>query len=169
MGGADTYDLLSGLDHLVKQGIADPGRLGVSGRSYGGFMTAWLITQDSRFAAAVAVSPATNQVTEHLVSNIPHFVATFLADSYTRPRGKYYERSPIVHARKAKTPTMNICGALDRCTPPEEAVQFHRALQENGVASILVTYPEEGHGVRNWPAAIDFAARVVGWFEEHMA
>ena len=46
---------------------------------------------------------------------------------------------------------MNICGALDRCTPPEEAVQFHNALLENGVESVLVTYPQEGHGIREIP------------------
>lgn len=168
MGGADTYDYLSGLDHLVKEGIADPERLGVTGVSYGGFMTSWLITQDPRFAAAVSVSPVTNQVTEHLISNIPHFVSMFLADHYTHPGGKYFQRSPIMHAHKARTPTLNICGALDRCTPPEEAMQFHHALLENGVKSVLLTYPKEGHGVRKLPAAIDCAARVVAWFEEHL-
>ncbi len=168
MGGADTYDYLSGLDYLAEQGIADPDRLGVTGGSYGGYMTAWLITQDPRFGAAVAVSPVTNQVTEHLISNIGHFVALFLKDTYVNPGGKYYERSPIMHARKAKTPTLSTCGALDRCTPPEEAVQFHNALLENGVKSVLVTYPQEGHGVRKWPAIVDYAARMVGWFEEHI-
>ena len=168
MGGADTYDYLSGLDYLAEQGIADPARLGVTGGSYGGYMTAWLITQDPRFGAAVAVSPVTNQVTEHLISNIGHFVALFLKDSYVNPGGKYYERSPIMHAHKAKTPTLSTCGALDRCTPPEEAVQFHNALLENGVKSVLVTYPQEGHGVRKWPAMVDYAARMVGWFEEHI-
>jgi dipeptidyl aminopeptidase/acylaminoacyl peptidase len=168
MGGADTQDYLSGLDHLVKQGIADPIRLGLTGVSYGGFMTSWLLTQDSRFAAAVPVAPVTNHVTGHLISNIPHFVKLFLADTYTNPAGKYFERSPIMHAHKVKTPTLNICGALDRCTPAEEAVQFHNALLEQGVKSVLVTYPEEGHGVRKFPAAIDYAARVVAWFEEHM-
>jgi dipeptidyl aminopeptidase/acylaminoacyl peptidase len=168
MNGADTYDYLSGLDHIVEHGIADPSRLGVTGGSYGGNMTSWLITQDSRFAAAVPVAPHTNQVTEHLIGNIPHFVAMFLADKYTNPGGKYFERSPIMHAHKARTPTLNICGALDRCTPPEEAVQFHNALLENGVKSVMVTYPEEGHGVRKFPAAIDYVARMVGWFEEHM-
>jgi dipeptidyl aminopeptidase/acylaminoacyl peptidase len=168
MGGADTHDYLSGLDYLIEQGIADAKRLGVTGTSYGGQMTSWLITQDSRFAAAVPVSPVTNQVSEHLISNIPHFVAMFLADSYTNPTGKYFERSPIMHAHKTRTPTLNICGALDRCTPPEEAVQFHNALLENGVKSVLITYPEEGHGVRKFPAIIDHAARVVAWFEEHM-
>lgn len=168
MNGADTKDYLAGLDGLIERGIADPSRLGVTGVSYGGNMSAWLITQDARFAAAVPVAPHTNQVTEHLLSNIPHFMALFLDDHYTNPAGKYFERSPIMHARKVRTPTLNICGALDRCTPPEEAVQFHNALLENGVKSVLVTYPQEGHGIRTLPAAIDYAARVVGWFEEHI-
>ncbi|MGH8200509.1 MAG: S9 family peptidase [Steroidobacteraceae bacterium] len=168
MGGADTYDYLSGLDYLVERGIADPNRLGVTGGSYGGYMTAWLITQDPRFKAAVAVSPVTNQVTEHLISNIGHFVALFLKDTYINPGGKYFERSPIMHAHKTKTPTLSTCGVLDRCTPPEEAVQFHNALLENGVKSVLVTYPQEGHGVRKWPAMVDYSTRMVGWFEEHI-
>jgi dipeptidyl aminopeptidase/acylaminoacyl peptidase len=168
MGGADTRDYLSGLDHLVQRGIADPRRLGVIGVSYGGYMAAWLVTQDSRFAAAVASAPITNFVTEHLVSNIPHWVRMFLVDDYRNPQGKYYSRSPIMHAHKVRTPTLNICGALDRCTPPEEARQFHNALLENGVRSALVTYPEEGHGVRKYPTLFDYAARVVGWFEEHV-
>ena len=169
IGGADTHDYLSGLDHLVAQGIAEPKRLGVTGISYGGFMTAWLITQDARFAAAVPVAPHTNQVTERLLSNIPTFADLFLDDHYNNPGGRYFQRSPVMYAHKVRTPTLNVCGALDRCTPPEEAVQFHNALLENGVKSILVTYPEEGHGVHHFPAAIDYAARVVAWFEQHMS
>jgi dipeptidyl aminopeptidase/acylaminoacyl peptidase len=168
MGGADTQDYLSGIDHLVRAAVADPSRLGVTGGSYGGYMSAWLITQDSRFAAAVPVAPVTNQVTEHLVSNIPHFVRIFLADRYDVADGKYFSRSPIMYASRVRTPTLNICGALDRCTPPEEALQFHNALREHDVKSVLVTYPLEGHGVRSWPASIDYAARVVAWFEEHL-
>jgi dipeptidyl aminopeptidase/acylaminoacyl peptidase len=168
MGGGETHDHLSGIDHLVKKGIADPKRLGVTGGSHGGYMSSWLITQDQRFAAAVPVAPVTNYVSEHLISNIPHFCSLFLADKYNNPAGKYFTRSPIMYAHKVKTPTLNVCGALDRCTPPSEAMQFHNALLENGVKSVLVTYPEEGHGVRKFPAAIDFAARLVGWFEEHL-
>jgi dipeptidyl aminopeptidase/acylaminoacyl peptidase len=168
MGGADAFDCLSGLDHLVELQIADPERLGVTGVSYGGFMTAWLIGQDRRFAAAVAIAPVINHVTEHLISNIPHFVAMFLQDTYTNPTGKYFTRSPLMHAHKARTPTLNICGALDRCTPPEEAVQFHNALVESGARSVLVTYPEEGHGIRKFPAVVDVAARTIDWFEEHL-
>jgi len=168
MGGADAHDLLSGLDDLVTNGIADPHRLGVMGGSYGGFMASWLITQDPRFAAAVPVAPITNQVSGHLIGNIPHFVSLFLKDKYNNPGGQYFKRSPIMQAHKVKTPTLNVCGALDRCTPPEEAVQFHHALLENDIESVLVTYPEEGHGVRRWPAVIDYAARVIEWFDKHL-
>ncbi len=159
---------LAGLDHLVDRGVVDRSRIGVTGGSYGGYLSAWLITQDSRFAAAVPVAPVTNHVSAHLLSNIPHFVRAFLADRYTNPGGRYFERSPIMHAHKARTPTLSVCGALDRCTPPAEAVQFHNALRENSVQSVLVTYPQEGHGVRKLPAAIDYATRVVSWFEEYM-
>ena len=168
MGGAETTDHLSGLDYLVQRGLADPARIGVTGGSHGGFMTSWLITQDSRFAAAVSVAPVTNQVSAHLISNIPNFVTLFLEDTYTNLGGKYYSRSPVMHADRVRTPTLSVCGALDRCTPPEEAIQFHNALVERGTESVLVIYPEEGHGIRRLPASIDYAARFVAWFVEHV-
>src|SRR6185295_5106981 len=92
MAGADTHDYLSGLDALVNRGLVDPLRVGVTGVSYGGFMSSWLVTQDSRFAAAVPVAPVSNHVTQQLVSNIPDFVSLFLADSYDNPGGKYFTR-----------------------------------------------------------------------------
>lgn len=168
LGGIDGRDLLSGLDALVERGLAPAHSVGVVGGSYGGFMTSWLITQDPRFSAAVSVSPITNYVTERLTSNIPHFVKLFLGESYHKAIDTYLEHSPVMYAHKVRTPTLNICGALDRCTPPSEARQFHNALVEYGVTSQLLTYPEEGHGIRKFPAAIDFVARVVSWFETHM-
>ena len=167
MGGAETTDHLAAIDHLVNQGIVDPHRLGVTGGSHGGFMTCWIIGQDRRFSAAIPVAPVSNWVSQHLISNIPFFCSISLGDHYANPRGEYFMRSPIMYAHKVKTPTLNICGALDRCTPPSEAVQFHNALLENGVESVLVSYPQEGHGVRRFPALIDYAARVVSWFEDH--
>lgn len=109
-----------------------------------------------------------NYITQHLLSNIPSFDTLFLDDVYQNPNGEYFQRSPIMHAHKVTTPTLNVVGALDRSAPPEEAVQFHRALLEKGVRSVLLSYPEEGHGVRRLPAAADYAARVVSWFETHL-
>lgn len=168
MVGADTTDLLSGIDWLISEGLALPDKLGTIGVSYGGLMTAWLVTQDQRFKAAVAVAPITNHVSEHLTSNLPHFMELFLNDHYANLAGSYYERSPITYSANVVTPTLLICGALDRCTPPTEALQFYNALIAHDVPSVLATYPEEGHGVRAYPAVLDYSARVVDWFDQYV-
>jgi dipeptidyl aminopeptidase/acylaminoacyl peptidase len=168
MGGADAQDILSGLDRLVAEGIVDPKRIGVTGVSYGGIMSAWIITQDMRFAAAVVVSPVTDYVSEQLTSHIPAFCENFLLDKHTNPGGEYFKRSAIMFADRVKTPTLNICGALDRNCPAVQAIEFHRALLQHGVTSMLVHYPKEGHWVQHHPAIADYGARVVSWFQEHM-
>lgn len=167
-GGADAQDLLAGIDDLVRRRIADPARIGITGGSYGGFMTAWLCTQDSRFAAVAPVAPHTNQVSQHLTSNISYFDTLFLKDHYYNHGGRHIERSPVMYAHKAVTPTLNVCGALDRCTPPGQALEFHNALLENNVESVLITYPKEGHGVSKFPTLIDYNTRLINWFEKHM-
>jgi dipeptidyl aminopeptidase/acylaminoacyl peptidase len=168
MGGADTYDYLSGIDALVERGVADPDRIGVMGGSYGGFMSAWIITQDQRFAAAVPMAPVTDWVSQHHTSNIPYFDKLFLADEPRARTGRYSDRSPLLHADRVRTPTLQTTGELDRCTPPGQAVEFHTALRECGVESALAIYPGEGHGVRKFPALIDQCTRIVGWFERYM-
>lgn len=168
LGGADTYDYLSGIDYLIDRGLSDSQRLGVIGHSYGGYMAAWLISQDQRFAAAVLSAPMTNYISQHLLSNISHFVAIFLDDHYKNVHGKYLQRSPIMYAHEVTTPTLNICSALDRCTPAAEATQFHHALLENQVESVLVNYPQEGHGIRGIPERIDYSARILYWIQQHI-
>jgi len=168
MGGADTADYLSGIDALVERGIADPRRIGVTGGSYGGFMSAWLITQDQRFAAAVPMAPCTDWFSQHHTTNIPYFDSLFLADQPRAGTGRYLDRSPLFFADQVRTPTLQTAGALDRCTPAGQAVEFHTALLECGVESALAIYPGEGHGVRRFPAIIDQCARMLGWFERHM-
>lgn len=167
-GGADTHDILSGIDALVASGDADAMRLGVTGLSYGGYMSAWLVTQDRRFAAAVPMSPGTDRISLLFTTNIPTYVMVYLVDAHTDPKGGYFTRSPVMFAQNAQTPTLTICGALDRCTPPEQALEFHNALRLAGCPSRLAIYPGEGHGVRSYPAAIDCAVRSTAWFKAHM-
>ena len=168
MGGGDARDILAGIDALVERGLADPERLGVMGGSYGGFMSAWLVTQDERFAAAVAYSPVTDWYSQHLTSNIGHWDRLILDDDLSNPGGEYFKRSPIAFAHRARTPTLLTAGSVDRCTPPGQAREFYQALLEKGVETELAIYPGEGHGVRKLPATIDWVARTVGWFERHM-
>ena len=168
MGGEDTYDYLTGLDTLVADGVADPARIGTMGISYGGFMSSWIITQDQRFAAAVANSPVTNWYSQHRTSQIGFFDEYFLNGSAYEPGGLFFERSPVMFARNVKTPTLNIAGMLDQNTPPTQALEFHRSLLENGIESELALYPNGVHGIVTFPENIDATTRTIGWFLQHM-
>lgn len=167
-GGREGDDVLTGIDMLVEQGLADPTRLGITGTSYGGYLSAWLITQDDRFAASVPVCPVTNWVSQRLMSNIPTFCDVILDAEMEDATGRYFSSSPIMFASRVRTPTLTVCGGSDNCTPPGQAQEFHAALRLNGVRSQLVIYPEEGHAIRGFPAKRDFFARMIDWFQTHM-
>jgi dipeptidyl aminopeptidase/acylaminoacyl peptidase len=169
MGGADTGDYLAGIDALVERGVADPERLGITGISYGGFMSSWLITQDPRFRAAVVISPVSDWYSQHRTSQIPYFDALFLDADPAAPGGRFHERSPAFHTAGVTTPTLIMAGALDRNTPPGQALEMHRSLLEAGAISELVMYPQDGHGIRRYPSTIDVAARIVDWFDRYLA
>jgi dipeptidyl aminopeptidase/acylaminoacyl peptidase len=168
MGGADALDDLAGVDALVAKGTADPGRIGVMGGSYGGFMAAWLPTIDDRFKAAVAISPVTDWYSEHFGSSLIDWVADFVAGTPGEPGGQYHERSPALAGKRLRTPTLLTAGANDRATPPGQAIEHFRALRAAGVPAAVVLYPEEGHGVRNLPAGIDLASRIIEWFDRFL-
>jgi dipeptidyl aminopeptidase/acylaminoacyl peptidase len=169
MGGADTYDYLSGIDAMIERGIADPARIGTMGVSYGGFMSAWLVTQDDRFKAAVAGSPVTEWYSFTFTTNIPRWGLWFLDNADPEQTGnQVHTRSPVMHASKARTPTLLTAGAMDRCTPVGQAREFYQALIGHGVDSELVIYPGEGHGVSRFPAVTDYLTRLVIWFETYM-
>jgi dipeptidyl aminopeptidase/acylaminoacyl peptidase len=169
MGGADTHDYLSGIDAMIERGIADPARIGTMGVSYGGFMSAWLVTQDHRFKAAVAGSPVTEWYSFTFTTNIPRWGLWFLDNADPEETGnQVHTRSPVMHASKARTPTLLTAGAKDRCTPAGQAREFYQALIGHGVDSELVIYPGEGHGVSRFPAVTDYLTRLVTWFEKYM-
>jgi dipeptidyl aminopeptidase/acylaminoacyl peptidase len=167
MCGEDTYDILKGVEKLVQDGVADDKRVGVTGGSYGGLMTCWLVTQTTRFAAAIAHAPVTDWYSQHYTSNIGFWDQWFLGGPPpTNP--EYAKRSPVLFAAAVKTPTMITAGMKDRCTPAGQAIEFHNALIEAKAPSQLVLYPEEGHHLHRLEAQIDNATRVVAWFTQHM-
>ena len=168
MGGEDTKDLLAGVDAMVAAGVADPERIGIYGGSYGGFMSAWLPTQDARFKAAVAISPVTDWYSEHFNSSLIDWVGDFLRDTPEEPGGEHHRRSPVLMGDALRTPTLLTAGGHDRATPPGQAVEMFRALRARGVPSEVVIYPGEGHGVRDLPAVLDLVTRTLRWFERFM-
>ena len=109
-------DYLSEIDDMIERGIADPARIGTMGVSYGGYMSAWLVTQDQRFKAAVAGSPVTEWYSFTFTTNIPRWGLWFLGNADPEEIGnQVHTRSPVMHASKARTPTLLTAGAKDRC------------------------------------------------------
>ncbi len=168
MGGGDFQDIMTGVDHLVAGGIADPGRLGICGWSYGGFMTAWAVTQTDRFRAAVMGAGISNWASFHGTAEISSWDVLFWRESPFEPEGRYLRYSPMSHVRGAKTPTLILHGADDCCVPTTQSQEFYRALRDLNVPTELVTYPRQGHAIQEKNLQRDMLARVIGWFDRWM-
>ena len=168
MGGADWGDIVAGIDHCVAEGIADPDRLGVGGWSYGGYLTAWAVTQTTRFKAAVAGASITNWISFHGVSTIPGFDAAFYAGDPFNWDGHYGQFSPMAHVRNVTTPTLFLHGERDPICPLGQAHEMWRALKELGIDTQLAVYPREGHGIREREHARDVLERAVGWWKTYL-
>ena len=168
MGGADVRDIESGVDRLVADGVVDPGRVGVMGQSYGGFLACWMPCLSDRYSAAVSRSPCTDWVSFHLTTNIAEFDDLFLAGDLWDPESQYRTRSPLVRHAAVRTPTFLTAGAHDLATPANQARQMYQVLAERRVPAAFALYPEEGHGVEAPLALADVCARTVAWFERFM-
>lgn len=168
MGGLDVQDILTGVDHLVATGVADPERVGLVGQSYGGYLACWMPVVSDVFTASVARSPCTDWRSFHLTTNIPEFDELFLDGDVWDDGSQYLTRNPLTHHARITTPILLTAGLRDLATPANQAEQMHRALAARGVPSALALYPEEGHGVQAPPALADQCARMIAWFERFM-
>ena len=168
LGGGELQDLLTGVDALVRDGIADDERVAIHGGSHGGFMSSWAVTQTDRFAAAIAVAVVTDWLSFHLTTNIGRFDRLFLQDDPYDPEGKFPQRSPVYHAHACTTPTLILHGEVDMCTPLSQAVELYNALVEAGCETELVVYPREGHGFLEREHQIDAWQRKRAWLERHL-
>jgi len=168
MGGKDFQDILYGVDALIERGLVDGNRVAIAGWSYGGFMTAWAISQTHRFKAAIMGSGWGDWHDFHALSNLSDWDIRFMqADPLDNPE-IYRKWSPITYASKIVTPTLILHGEKDQPVPVSGGYGFHRALQERGVPVELVVYPREGHGISEYQHALDIEERIIRWLERHM-
>jgi dipeptidyl aminopeptidase/acylaminoacyl peptidase len=168
-GGQEFQDILAGIDWCIAQGFTDPDNLGVTGGSYGGYMTAWAVATSDRFKAAVMVSGICNQVSCHYSCN--HDFHEYINGgplSDPKVRQLAVERSPLYRLDHPVTPTLVLHGIEDRCTPLGQGQEFYSALLERGVEAELVAYPREGHGNRERAHKVDAWTRMVGWFDRYL-
>jgi dienelactone hydrolase len=166
VGGADWNDIVSGIDLLIAEGIADPGRLGIGGASYGGFMAAWAVGQTGRFKAAIVAAGISDWGMLIATSEFGTMDAA-LSGSYgwegTGPH-PHDQVSPISLASQIRTPVLIVHGQEDTNVPVSQAIYFHRALSRFGIEHQLVIYPREGHTLVEPNHQLDLLQRTRAWF-----
>lgn len=170
-GGKDLQDILTGIDYLVAQGLVDGERVGILGWSYGGFMTAWAVSQTGesrRFKAAMMGAGVCDYHSFHAQTNIPDWDMRILAADPLKQPEVYRARSALTFADTITTPTLILHGENDPCVPVNQAYAFHRALLERNVPTELVVYPREGHGLMESDHVRDMDERIVRWLETYL-
>lgn len=167
--GAEFDDIMAGVDACIAAELADPDRLGVTGASYGGYLSAWAVATTTRFKAAIPLSSICDQISSHYACE--HDFHEFInGGPLSQPefRAVAIDRSPLTRLDKPVTPTLLIQGREDRCTPLGQAQEFYAALKERGVATELVVYPREGHWLMETGHRHDAWARKFAWFDTYL-
>jgi dipeptidyl aminopeptidase/acylaminoacyl peptidase len=170
VGGHDWGDIVTGIDLLVAEGVADPDRLGIAGWSYGGFLAAWAIGQTDRFAAAVVGAGVTEWGSQAGVGDYGRFDTALAGTSGWEGPGphRHDELSPVSHAGSVRTPVLIVHGGEDTNVPLGQAQYFQRALAHFGVEHEFVVYPREGHPIVEREHQLDLLRRVTCWFDDRL-
>ncbi len=167
-GYGDLRDILKGMDTIEARYPVDKNREGLTGWSYGGFMTMFAVTQTHRFRAAVAGAGLSDWLSYYGENSIDQWMIPFFGASVYDDPAVYAKSSAITFIKNVKTPTLVIVGDRDGECPAPQSFEFWHALRDLGVKTQLVVYPDEGHGFRN-PAHIkDRDQREARWFAEYM-
>jgi dipeptidyl aminopeptidase/acylaminoacyl peptidase len=167
-GYGDFRDILGGVDAASKAAPADSNRVGITGWSYGGYMTMWGITQTNRFKAAVAGAGLANYQSYYGENGIDQWMIPYFGASVYDDPAVYARSSPITFIKKARTPTLIVVGDRDGECPPPQSYEFWHALKTLGVPTEFVIYPNEGHEFANPAHSRDVIERTAAWFNRYL-
>jgi dipeptidyl aminopeptidase/acylaminoacyl peptidase len=167
-GRGDLRDIFAGVDAAIKKYPIDSTRLGVTGWSYGGYMTMWTVTQTNRFKAAVAGAGIANWQSYYGQNLIGQWMIPFFGASVYDDPAVYEKSSPIKFIKNVKTPTLVIVGERDAECPAPQSYEFWHALKTLGVPTELIIYSGEGHLFLDSKHQIDRLNQTVGWFDKYL-
>jgi dipeptidyl aminopeptidase/acylaminoacyl peptidase len=167
-GGGDFRDILAGVDAALASAPLDPGRLGIHGHSYGGFMAMWAVTHTTRFAAAIAGAGLSDWISYYGTNGIDTWMLPFFGASMYEDPSAYRAVSPLESIRAARTPTLLYTGDSDVEVPASQSFEFWHALRTLGVATELHVYPGEGHLLRDPTHVLDLRQRLPAWFDRYL-
>ncbi|HTE01070.1 MAG TPA: S9 family peptidase [Mucilaginibacter sp.] len=167
-GNKEVVDLLGAVDELVKEGVADPDRLGIAGWSYGGILTDYTIASDTRFKAAASGAGSALQTS---VYGSDQYVLQY--DTELGPPWKNQEKwisisYPFFHADRIKTPVLYMSGLKDFNVPTVGSEQMYEALRSQNIPTELILYPNQYHGITVPSYQIDRLQRYIDWFNKYL-
>ncbi|MEO8028209.1 MAG: S9 family peptidase, partial [Bryobacteraceae bacterium] len=170
-GGKAYEDLMASVDNvLAKNSWIDRNRLGVTGLSYGGFMTNWIVGHTTRFKAAVTLSSISNFASVEGTRDGYYGHARDFGGDFFDHFDTYWKTSPLRYAKDVKTPTLILHGEADQRVPQEQAEQWFRALKHFGVESELVLFPRESHALKVEPKhTVEILNLTTDWFDRHLS
>jgi dipeptidyl aminopeptidase/acylaminoacyl peptidase len=167
-GGGDFADVLAGVDEAMRVAPIDANRLGLTGWSYGGFITMFGVTQTNRFKAAMAGAGIANWQSYYGENLIDQWMIPFFGKSVYDDPEIYAKSSAINFIKKVKTPTLVIVGDSDGECPAPQSFEFWHGLKAQGVETQLVIYEHEGHLFAKPQHQRDVIERTLAWFDAHL-
>ena len=167
-GYGDLRDILAGVDEVVKTLPVDNDRIGITGWSYGGYMTMWAVTQTNRFRAAVSGAGLSNCQSYYGENDIDQWMIPYFGASVYDDPAVYAKSSPINFVKNVKTPTLVVVGERDGEVPAPQSREFWHALKALGIETQFVVYAGEGHAILNPEHRQDIQQRMTAWFDRFL-
>lgn len=168
IGGGEFTDIMAGVDYTIEAGVADPERLGIGGWSWGGYLSAWAITQTDRFGAAIVGAGVTNLFSDHGQSDIPHANDYLFRTSPYEDPLDYMRRSALYHVKNVTTPTLILHGEADERVTAAQGRELYTALKYLGKEVEMATYPRQGHSIKERKHQLDLINRVLSWYDRFL-
>jgi len=166
-GNKDYQDVMAGVDHVLSLGFIDERRMGVGGWSYGGILTNYIITKNTRFAAAVSGASEADMFSAFGYDDLQRWWVSELGHPWDQAE-LYRKLSPIYEVKKVKTPTLVMCGEKDFRCPLPQSEQLYIALKTLGKETALIIYPGQSHGIRRPSYEIDRFRRYGYWYDKFL-
>ncbi len=168
LGVGDMWDVMSGVEHLIDIGVADPERMGSMGWSQGGYISAFLTTNTSEFRAISVGAGISNWMTYYVNTDIHPFTRQYLKATPWDDPEIYALTSPMTNINRASTPTLIQHGEFDARVPTPNAYELYQGLQDVGVEARLVIYKGFGHGINKPKEALAAAWHNWQWFGKYV-